>query len=447
MRRAIDAEFWPNYQEEELELGTIYLKRNSAHGGHGTEPHLLPRVWETYRLFDAYWDIWHMQLIEASRNPAHGDHFEAGTVVFNPNQYETGSPTWVVNHETAHAIEFYAIGTRYWGGPVENPHDIFTVSRSAGTAFAEGWAEFVTYLIRREEYGLNRRLGGRDYATVWRGEANDGSGHSGHQVEGAVLFALRDTLDYLLLSTEDLGLDTIFAALQAVQEGEVDFAAFFKRLWWFLSPAQAQEVYEIAQWHGMVFCRGGIDGFVEGAPIEQPAAGNTKLIDIDGSGDPILFVRGTVTVQKSALSAEALHVPAGALLSPDKYKVGVKQANTSNATQTIHEPWQWGAETGWANAYSWDTTNLNDGDYDLVIVVRDADLEVWDTLHPHFSGVAEENGGQANAAPNDQDEKWLKEKKTWFRQGTWALAKDGKKGMVRVDNLPPTVMACKPAPN
>lgn len=450
---ALGASYWPDYSADELYVGTVHLARSGAHLG--TEPLILHRVVQTvwYVKTQCGWDIpedidvW----ADAYTDPAdYGSAGAAGTTIylgrFNYDEPGAGGGGWLsdINHETGHVIHDLVIGDQQTPGGTGSHW--LTKETDPGQALTEGWAAYVAEITSAPTDDKCTIAGAVDDSNVessiwWRGHAdppkpdNDGSDNSGIIVEGAIWLTWSAMNDF----------SGTFSALKNANNPP-HFKAWLDRYCVETSAFPAkQAAFEIAQSNGILFSRAKLTGFREGPPTTtQPVAGNARIIN------DIQFVRGTVKVTKSALTAAELHIDVapGLLEGPTNYIVCEKDAEAERNDFTTLRPdwWHYGAETDWWTDYQLDTTQLTttESDHDLVISVQHSD-GMWDTLEPHFSPLVED---PADSSEWNTDEKWLKHLRTWFDRNTGPEAGwSDNKSMIRVDNRAPTISDVKPAAN
>lgn len=260
---------------------------------------------------------------------------------------------------------------------------------------------------------------GAPTATDWRGADGTGSDNSGEIVEGALELTWRlindipGILQVLLTDAPD--------SMKEFKDGySADKGATSAAMITFLNNASA---------NGIVYTRGKLDTFQEGAPpnASPPQDGNFNIIN------NIAFVRGVVkpTIQL-ATRAELLLGPNSATVNANQkelaYKLVVAGLNDANTAG-----FNFLGAVGFGDDLTWDTTTLSDGDYDLI--VRTRSIHNWlDNFNPDFTG--DTNGA------TDSNEKWLKTLRTWYNQDNSPNNDD--EGKIIVDNTQPSVSGFKP---
>jgi hypothetical protein len=197
------------------------------------------------------------------------------------------------------------------------------------------------------------------------------------------------------------------------------------------NAGSTNRVFGLFQKNGIVYTRAKIDGFQEGPPPNTvpPSAGNQKVIN------NVVFLRGQITPDLLKLTKAELHLGTmyAQTIEPTGKRLGHKSAAAGLAEACPANLWTFLPDVPWAAPLIWNTVQLNDGDYDLIIQAKNT-REWWDNFDPDFAGDAD--------AARDSDEKWLKHQGTWFNQDRDPNNDD--EGKVILDNTPPAVGNHKP---
>ena len=326
-------------------------------------------------------------------------------------------------HETWHWIAYRVYGNRRIANLCAFPNHTNTLESCEGFAMQEGGAQYFGIESFKSLYPAGDQTTVTPSPTDWRGADNTGqltgSDHSGEIVEGAIQRVW-------LLDADDPGQIRVHMTAQADTFKQwVDAYITLKGA----TSAAVTTLLNNAADNGIVFTRGKLTTFAEGAPptAAPPATGNFRVID------NIAFIRGTVTPTITQLTLG--ETPLGrysAIIAADKKDLGYKVAGAD----LLDNPtgFTFVGQVDFAASLTWNTSTIADSDYDLLVQLRNPNT--WlDTFKPDFTG-------DVNASYNS-NEKWLKTKHTWYSQEANAPT-DPDKGKVIVDNTGPQANNFKP---
>jgi len=255
--------------------------------------------------------------------------------------------------------------------------------------------------------------------TDWRGADGTGVDNSGEIVEGAYeatwnqISDLAGTLQVLLTDAPDSIRE--FRDAYAIDKG------------W---SSQAMITFlDSASNNGIVYTRGKFNGFAEGDPpnTAPPSSGNFKILS------DVAFLRGkTKPAVLQLTQAELRLASTNSVVNAGRKDLGFKTASNGLLDSNIAN-FTYAGAVAFNSDLEWDTSQVSDGDYDLVI--RLESNQQWvDTFLPDFMG-------DTTMAVNSF-EKWLKTRGTWYNQDN--MPDNDKEGKVVVDNAPPKVKDFKP---
>jgi hypothetical protein len=420
--------WWYDIQPGVTDMGTVNLSNNKANiGSHATEC-----LWVLKAVSAGGWTMPHLlgaYVSSEERSWCNGDEIEIASQDYDsPEGWESFS---VIHEETAHFVMYNAYGDDWPGaGPVKD-HGPRKVTTEA-SAIIEGWGAFVAQQTALPDRNNTFPI---DAAWWWRGRDNDGTNNAGDVVEGAV-WRIWHAVDDLNGAFEVLRTDNPEHLREWIN-------GYGSLVGW--GTSSADDMFQACQENGVVYTRAELRGFYAAEPADDgPVAdANMKVID------EITFLRGEeVIIDDGLSSADDLNLQdTSRLYGPSRRRLLYKEAAPSLDEPTTPEDWtrelQWGA---WVGDYAFDTTDLADGDCDLVVQVENE--HGWaDDLNPDFA----DNGGQTGI---NSDERWLKYLKTWYYRFDDPLGHSApdpeheeKRGKVIIDNTPPTISSVKPAQN
>ena len=345
-----------------------------------------------------------------------------------------------IYHEMGHLLHH-----RMQGGPL--PSGGFSGSHSSNTesdpefALREAWPSYPAELTDGLYGNDNKYAVYRDTSNNgWRGDEASPTGRdvggfeSGERVEaavGGVWFGL-DSDPAFGLTTNGHNFDDILQVflddkpnhIFAFAQGLVaDVGA---------NTAAARQVYHHLQRHGIVFTRArfGPD------PFALPQSGfNGSAQDVGGR----VFLRGVVQTKVEATSTADLGVDQTIGLNRIRIRYNTPADNLTGTPASFPPAnvTSWGVTPG--GVIGFDTTNLTDGEYDLLIAGENVDgfednfLPTW---APNPAAVPADPG---DANPTvDTEEKYLKVLGAWYDRDRNPNTNTGPEGKVVVDNTKPT---------